>query len=93
MIMKTKFYYVLTLGVILTVSYALSNAFVGVETAYAQLQPNTEEISDNDGGNGNGDCIGGLCESSNGNHYSTLFVGATKVCCGATSSSPGCKDG
>ena len=88
--MKSKSYYLLTLAVILTACFALSNSFIGVETAYAQLQPNNKEITDGDGGSSDG-CSGTTCDDANGLKYGTITYNGVTHCCGATSSSPGNK--
>jgi hypothetical protein len=89
--MKTKIYYVLTLAVVFTASFALSNSFIGVETAYAQLQPNNNEITDSDGGNNGSGCTGSSCDEANGHKYSTLTHQGTTTCCGVVSSITGNK--
>jgi hypothetical protein len=90
--MKTKSYYLLTLAVMLTATFALSNSFIGVEAAYAQLQPTNNEITDGNGGNGGSEgCSGTTCDDANGLKYGTITYNGVTHCCGATSSSPGNK--
>lgn len=89
--MKTKFYYLLTLTVILTLSFSLSSSFVGVETAYAQLQPVNNEITDGDGGSGSSSCNGPTCDDANGHHYGDFQAGSILTCCGGSAPSSGKK--
>jgi hypothetical protein len=87
--MKTKFYYVLTLAVVVTVSLTVSNSLFNVDTAYAQSNKLTKEF---DGGGGGGEgCSGGTCDAANGLEYGTITYNGVTYCCGATSSSPGKK--
>ena len=87
--MKNRLYYILTFVVVFTLSFSLSNSFVGVETAFAQNNKLTKEFSD--GGGGSEGCSGGVCNGANGHKYSTLTHQGTTTCCGVVSSISGDK--
>jgi len=83
--MKTKLYYVLTLAVVVTVSFTVSNSLFNVDTAFAQSNKLTKEFSDGGG------CSGTTCDDANGLKYGTITYNGVTHCCGATSSAPGKK--